>query len=77
MLQMNRKSELKRGRYDESKQCCARSMLLRDCIWVLFLLVVWAKFWVSPFGLILVEIGPFGFSIFINPIFGCRAILII
>ena len=52
MLQTDRNLELKQGRYDQSKQCCAKSILLRDCIWDQFLLVVWVEFWVSPFGLI-------------------------
>ena len=58
----------------QSKQCCAKSMLLRDCIWIQFFFIVWAKFWASPFGVTLVEIGLFLFSIFINPIFGCNTI---
>ena len=45
-------------------------MLLLDYIWIQFFLVVWA----SPFGLILLAIRPFGFSIFTNPIFYCIAI---
>ena len=74
MLQMDCNLELKRGRYGQSKQCCARSILLWDCIRVQFFLVVQAEFWVSPFGLILVAIGPFGFSFFANPIFGCKIV---
>ena len=38
------------------------------------LLVVRAEFWASPFGLILVAIGPFGFSIFTTPMFCYRVI---
>ena len=49
-------------------------MLLRDYIQVQFFFVVWAEFWVFSFRFILVVIGHFGFSIFTNPIFGCRAI---
>ena len=41
-------------------------MLLRDCIRVQFFFVIRFEFWASPFGLILVEIGPFGFSFFTN-----------
>ena len=74
MLQMDRNSELKQGRYSPLKQCCAKSMLLQDCIRVQFFLVFQTKFDSSPFGLILVAIGPFGFSIFSNLIFGCRTI---
>ena len=61
-------------RYGQSKQCYAWSMLLRDYIQAQFFLVVWAEFWVFSFRLILVAIGHFGFSIFTNPIFGCKAI---
>ena len=32
MLQTDHNLELKRGRYDQLKQCYVRSMLLRDCI---------------------------------------------
>ena len=65
-LQTDHNLELKRGRYDQSKHCCAKSMLLRDCIRVQFFFVIRFEFWASPFGLILVEIGPFGFSFFTN-----------
>ena len=74
MLQTYHNLGLKRWRYDQSKQCCTKSMLLLDCIWVQFLLVVWAEFQIFPFGLMLVAIGFFGFSILTNPIFRCRAI---
>ena len=66
--------ELKQGRYSPLKQCCAKSMLLQDCIRVQFFLVFQTEFDSSPFRLILVAIGPFGFSIFSNLIFGCRTI---
>ena len=74
MVQANCNLELKQGRYSPLKQCCAKSMLLQDCIRVQFFLVFQTEFDSSPFRLILVAIGPFGFSIFSNLIFGCRTI---
>ena len=68
MLQTDHNLELKRGRYDWLKKCCAKSMLLRDCYGP-------NSFWL--FGLnfrplvglnFFVTIGPFEFSIFTNPI---------
>ena len=44
MLKMDRNSELKRGRYDQLKQCCAKSMLLLDCIQVQSIFVIQAEF---------------------------------
>ena len=38
------------------------------------LFVVWAEFWASSWAQFFVAIRPFEFSIFTNPIFGCRTI---
>ena len=61
-------------RYDQLKHSCTKSMLLCDYIRVQFLLFVWAEFWATSWAQFFMASGPFGLSIFTNPVFGCKAI---
>ena len=55
-----------------AQRACNYWIELEPICFLLFGLNFWASFWAF-----LWQLGPLGFSFFTNPIFGCRAILVI
>ena len=77
MLQMDSNLELKQGRYGQLNQCCARSMLLRDCIHAQFYFVVWADFWASSWVNFCWQLGHLGFLFSLTLFFVIGLLLVI